>query len=87
MVSHFSFQGGIELVEPTRLKVLGGAGTRDLCNGDVVDFFPNCEERHGPVLDLLDSCCGNFLLEAHSVGDSSIRGVMGCRAIRCHVTS
>ena len=67
MVSHFSFQGGSKLVEPTRLKVLGGAGIRDLHNGDVMDFFPNGYGRHGRVLRLLDSCCSNFLLESHSV--------------------
>ena len=56
------------MVEPTRINVLGDAGIRDLHNGDVVDFFPNGEGRNGRVLHLLDSCYGNFLLEAHSVG-------------------
>ena len=62
MVSHFPFQFSSELVEPTRLKVLGGAGIRDLHNGDVVEFFPNGEGRHGCVLRLMDSCYGNFVL-------------------------
>ena len=69
MVSHFSFQGGSKLVETMRVKVLGGAGIRDLNNGDVVDLFPNGEGRHGRVLLLLYICCGNFVLEAHSVGN------------------
>ena len=69
IVSHFSFQGGSKLVKPTCLKVLGGAGIRDLYNGDVVDFFPNGDGRHVCVLRLLDSCCTNFVLEAHSVGE------------------
>ena len=68
MVYHFFFQGGSELFEPTRLKLLGGAGIRNLHNGDVVDLFTNGEGRHGRVLLLLYSCCGNFVLEAHSVG-------------------
>ena len=68
MVSHFSVQGSSELVEPTCLKVLGDAGIRDLHNDNVVDVFPNGEVRHGHVMRLLDSCCGNFVLEAHSVG-------------------
>ena len=68
MVSHFSFQGGIKLVKPARLKVLGGACIRDIHNGDVVDLFTNGEVINGRVLRLLDSCCSNFVLEAHSVG-------------------
>ena len=68
MVSHFSFQGGSELVETMRVKVLGGAGIRDLNNGDVVDFFPNGEVIHVPILCLLDCYCVSFLLEANSVG-------------------
>ena len=44
MVSHFPFQCSSELFEPTRLKVLGGAGIRDLNNGDVVDFFSMVRE-------------------------------------------
>ena len=67
MVSHFSFQGGSELVKPTRFKVLGGAGIRYIHNRYVVELFPNVEGRHGRVMHLLDSCCGNFVLEAHSV--------------------
>ena len=69
MVSHFPFQFSSELVKPTRLKVLGGTGIRDFHNGDVVDFFPNGEGRYGCVLRLLDRCCVNFVLEAHSVGN------------------
>ena len=68
MVSHFSFQGGSHLVEPTRLKVLGGAGIRDLHNGDVVEFFPNGEGRYGRVMRLLGSFCSNSVLESHIVG-------------------
>ena len=68
MVAHFAFQGGSELVEPARLKVLGGAGIRDIHNGGVVEFFPNGEGRHGCVLRLLNICCGNFVLEANSAG-------------------
>ena len=68
MVSHLAFQGGSELVKTMCLKVLGGAGIRDIHNGDVVDFFTNGEVIHVRVLCLLDSCCGNFVLEAHSVG-------------------
>ena len=67
MVSHFPFQGGSELVKPTRFKVLGGAGIRCIHNRCVVELFPNVEGRHGRVMHLLDSCCGNFVLEAHSV--------------------
>ena len=70
MVSNFDFQGGSELVELKRLNVLGGAGIKDLHNGDVVDFFANGEGRHGRVMYLLDSCCGNFLLDYYSAGDS-----------------
>ena len=77
MVSHFAFQGGSELVRPTRLKVMGSAGIRDLHNGEVMDFFPNGEGRHDRVLRLLDSCCGNFVLGAHSVGNSRSGGVVG----------
>ena len=47
--------------------MLGGAGIRDIHNGDVLDFFPNGEGRNGNTLRIMDSCCGNFVLEAHSV--------------------
>ena len=87
MVSHFSSQVGSELVKPTRPKVLGGAGIRDLHNGGAVEFFTNGEVIHGHVFCLMYRCCGKFLMEAHSVGDSSSRGVMGHCAIRFHVTS
>ena len=62
MDSHFSFQGCSELVKPTRLKVLGGAGIRGLHNGDVVEFFPNVEGKHGCVMRLLDIFRGDFVL-------------------------
>ena len=41
----------------------------------------------GCVMRLLDSCYGNFVLEAHSVGNISSRGVVGRREIKYHVTS
>ena len=37
-------------------------------NGDDVELFSNGEGRNGRILRLLNSCCGNFVLEAHSVG-------------------
>ena len=67
MVSHFSFQSGSKLVKPTRLKVLGVNGIRDLHHGDVVDFFPNGEGIHVRVLRLLYICCVNFVLEDRSI--------------------
>ena len=68
IVSHFYFQGVSNLVKTTRLKVMGGAGIRDHYNGGVVDLFTNGEGRHGHVLSLLDSFCGKFVIESHSVG-------------------
>ena len=42
------------MVEPTRLKLLGGAGIRDIHNVDVANFFPNGEGIHVRVIRLLD---------------------------------